>query len=266
MIRLSQRCTSSGAGYRTGSRVLVSTLSLWLGACDLSDSTRISLEIVAPMASATFTSADDVDPNADGTQIEVSVTAVHVRSGSVIELYRLEGGASVEATVATASVERGQALFRAFTLQAGDNALQARLQDAGQVSEPVTVRFRDTCGELAFVQPSSDDDDAIRLGPNDDLDGEACGGNFTTRVIASTGLSDGTEVTLLVNGSESRSTATQGGVAKFDDVLLDNRGETPNQLALRELIRLAPSSSSMPTCSSTARAHAARSVAPRALI
>jgi len=214
-------------------RMLVLASLLAAQGCDLSDPKRVSLEIVLPMDDAILTSENDVDPTTSGTQIEVTVSAVGIGGGEVIELYRVEAGEPLLATIATAAIADSQAVFEAFTLRTGENQLQARVQGTTRTSSPINVKFRDTCGQLAFVEPSMSNEDAIRLGPTDDLDNEECGDTFTTRVIASTGLPDGSEVILLVNGRDNSNAMTVGGVAVFDQVVLDYRGTEANRLALR---------------------------------
>ncbi len=201
--------------------------------CDLSDQQRVALLIVQPMDGVTLTSEADVATTVEGTQIDVTVDALGIDNSTVIELYRLESGEPLLATLTTAAITDNQAVFEGFTLRSGVNELQARVQGTTRTSNPVTVTFRDTCGKLSFVEPSMSNGESIRLGPSDDLDYEECGDMFTTRVIAGTGLPDGSEVVLLVNGRDNRTAMTVGGVAAFDEVVLDNRGSEANRLALR---------------------------------
>ncbi len=205
--------------------------------CNLSDPSGVHLTIVMPVDGAEFTSRDDVDPKLAGTQIEVLVTAQGIARDRVIELVRTQYGEPVTPSLATASVQDRVALFRAFTLQPGQNLLQARLKDTPLTSATVTVMYRDTCGKIAFVEPSASDvtAGALDLGPSDDLDAAPCGDAFTTRFIASTGLGDGSEVALIVNGEASALTTTSGGVAVFERVVLPRLGESANRIAIQVL-------------------------------
>ncbi len=81
--------------------------------------------------------------------------------------------------------------------------------------------------EVAFVTPAETGAGTISLGGGDDVDGEACGAAFTTRVIVS---STASSVRLLVNDTSVGSKDVANLTSVFDGIVFGNRGETANGL------------------------------------
>lgn len=186
--------------------------------CDFEERTPDTLQIVAPPNESTLQEADDRDRSTPGTQIAVTVEGA--RDGDVVELYRLLGGPPM--LVATATLERGAATFPLVTLFPGANRLQARDRRTGHMSLPITLYLEAPCSTFTFVEPRLPEGAAeLVLGPLDDQDGVPCGEGYETRVIAATGLPDGTRVTLLADGLPLRSGTTRGGTLVLDAVPLD---------------------------------------------
>jgi hypothetical protein len=203
--------------------------------CDYKDQTPAVLQIVAPTHGATIREDEDIDPDTQGIQIQVVVEGEG--EGHVLELERLRGGPPEQ--IATATLEGGRATFDDVVLFDGSNTLQARDPRTDRSSLPVTVYVQTTCRKIFFIEPElRPGATEMVLGPLDDRDGTPCGDSLAVRLIAGTGLPDGSWVTLVAGGATLANAATRGGVLELDPLVLDKTtlaalGSEPFELVLR---------------------------------
>jgi hypothetical protein len=205
------------------------------GACDYSDQPAPLLQIISPENGATILDGDDTDLGTQGVQIDVIVEGEG--EGHVLELNRLRGGPPER--IATATLNGGRAVFTGVSLFDGSNSLEARDPRTGRSSLPITFYVQSPCRKIFFIEPKLPQDASeLVLGPLDDSDGTPCGDSLSVRLIAATGLSDGSSVTLFAGDIALATQKTLGGVLQlepvvFDKATLDALGEAPFDLALR---------------------------------
>ncbi len=202
--------------------------------CSCSDSNPATLTILLPADGATLSPSDDADPDMAGIQFEVSMEATRLAAGEEISLFidasrfRADPVATPDATTEL----RDDATARiTVTLPVGEHELLACARNCGVQSEVVRITVSQSCAVITFVTPEPDPEGMdVRLGPGDDTDGEACGTTFQTDVRISTDAGDGQTAQLFVNGTPRVATQIDGTVANFQNVVLDNRGDTANRL------------------------------------
>ncbi|MFW5920808.1 MAG: hypothetical protein ACOCUS_03120, partial [Polyangiales bacterium] len=222
----------------SGRRLLVRTLAMFalagalpVAGCDCNGGGG-ALVILQPEKGATLSQMDDVDDDASGVQIEVVIGSMGLR-GEAVELFRASTAEEALESEAIASGTIGDDTRATLevTLEMGEQDLIACTAGCEESSDPVTVTLTDACADVTFVDPSPPADGGnLTLGPMDDTDGEACGETFGTNVLVSTDAGDGQEAQLFVNGEPTASSTIDGMLARFDNVTLGNRGETPNAL------------------------------------
>ena len=184
--------------------------------------------IVSPENGATLTNADDEDAKKKGVQISVAVDGYALESDEQIGL-RVDGD-EVGSVDPDAS---GHAVFEGVTLSSGKHILVATagINDVELESGEVRVEVQEECVALTFNSPEvPNDGDSLTLG-GDDCPSDT-GDAFTTRVEVSTDAGDGRKAQLIVNGRSVASAVIDGAIATFDDVVLSNRHDTPNTLAI----------------------------------
>src|SRR5262245_53137216 len=184
------------------------------GACDYKDAAPAVLQIVAPENGATLHDANDSDPDTQGVQVDVEV--IGEGEGHVLELGRLRGGPAER--IATTTLEGGRAVFSDVTLFEGPNNLQARDPRSARSSLPITLYVPPKCHQIYFIEPKLPlGASELVLGPLDDEDGSACGDGLSVRLIAGTGLPDGSVVTLYAGTHALVTSETRGGVLAIDE-------------------------------------------------
>ncbi len=224
------------ARIRGGVVVLMAALLAVVG-CDCSDGTSPArLEILYPEDGQRITLADDVDTAAPGVQIEVVAESRRLGADDAVALYvDLAGDVPEDGDTPIASAspdDAGMVDFGTVTLTNGVHRLQAFARDGGVQSQEVEVTIVESCATITFASPEPPSSGELTLGPSDDTDGEACGETFETSVVVSTDAGDGRPATLFVNGTPRATTTVEGTIATFEGVVLDNRGSTPNSLAV----------------------------------
>jgi hypothetical protein len=203
------------------------------GACDYKDEPPALLQIVSPESGAIIRDADDVDEDTQGIQIDVVVEGEG--DGHVLELER---GFPAE-RIATTTLENGRATFMRVSLFEGTNSLQVRDPRRGRSSLPINVHVQPSCRKIFFIEPMLPlGASELVLGPLDDNDGTACGDSLSVRLIAATGLPDGSVVTLFAGPHALITAETRGGVLQVDRVVFDKAtlmalGKEPFELVLR---------------------------------
>jgi hypothetical protein len=226
--------TKMATPRRTTTWLLLLSTALALG-CGDDDDPRVTID--SPENNATFTLADDLDPDAEGVQLDVSVSVTNVSEGEEVWLYT-DAGVLMDDPSATPDLTQptdadGGVVFR-VTLANGVHDLLACVQDCQHRSQQITVSVSDACAGIAFVDPTPVAGDSLVLGPDDDVVSEECGVEFGVDVQVVTTAADGTSLQLINNGTPGPTTSASGGIAIFEDVVLGNRGsETPNTLAVR---------------------------------
>ena len=209
-------------------------LASGLGAVGCGDDDVKSVEIESPTPGTTLTLAADVDPATEGVQIDVTVAIRNEDVGDDIWLYRNAAdadspGASPDAIQPVGP--DGRVVMR-LTLQPGLNDLLACDDDCDVRSRAVPVTLVDSCG-VNFIDPSPAAGEVTVLGSLDDVDGEACGEEFAVNVRVAALTPDGTSLQLFVNGMPGPTQLVASGMARFDNVVLGNRGSTTNTLTVR---------------------------------
>ena len=196
------------------------------------------VEIESPRAGATLTRIDDIDPATEGVQIEVQVAIVNEDPGEEVWLYRdanaLDGLDDSELPAPDAIGDLGDdgRLLLTLTLQPGLNTLLACTEGCSVRSRVVEVTLNDTCGGVVFIDPEPSAGTTTVLGATDDTVGAACGEEFGVDVRVTTLAPDGTNLQLFVNGAAGPTATAATGQARFTGVVLGNRGETTNTLAV----------------------------------
>lgn len=210
-----------------------SFLTLVVAGCDCDTLSRLT--IVAPASGATLTT--DADPSTPGFQVDVTVRTTVLSLGETVRLHADASAVEADPNVTTpftgiAGTTRDTVVR--MTLTPGDHALLAcAREECGVRSEPVDVTVDPgACPAIAFTAPALGTEPTIHLGPSDDQDGTPCGAEFTTNVTATVDAPDGTDVALLVNGVSAAMAEVVGGAVDFGDVVLGNRGDTPNSLEI----------------------------------
>lgn len=199
------------------------SLTTVLAACSGPPDTP-TITIVDPMDMAVLTLADDTLPGTAGLQITVSAETTNFAVGDIINL-RVG-----EATFPGAMVTEAETVeWTGVTIPSGATRLQAVSAEGAILSNEVVVNAEDACFTVTIVEPAPMGA-VLTLGPTDDTDGELCGETFETTVIVSTTAPDGSDARVFVNGTPRGSIRVMGGVARFDGVGLDNRGEAPNAI------------------------------------
>ncbi len=210
-------------------RVLWGLGALWLGVggCDCSPGGGPALVFVAPSDGATLTSADDLDPATSEVDLDVQI-ATQQLAGEAIDLFvDVDPREAVVPPTPTASgvpADDGTVTLR-VSLGYGVHTLYACARDC-DVFTSVTVDVSDGCPRLDFVEPAASGSRLVLGGP-DDVDGEACGAEFATDFVVSTDVGDGSSLTLFVNGVATATATVNGTVARFEGVILGNRGLEP---------------------------------------
>lgn len=187
-------------------------------ACDLAEDDLYALHITLPENDQTFVKREDTNPYAAGMQITVGVETAERRVP--LELLRLVGGAPE--VIARSITVDGLATFPSVTLFPGPNRLQARDSRSGRTSLPITAYFEDPCGSISFLSPLPPDDGLLVLGPQA---GGSCAQAYAIPLLASTGLRDGTRVSVLLGQRRVASGVTRGGTLSIAEVPIDERGQ-----------------------------------------
>ena len=204
-----------------------------LGACDCNggDTGARGLEIIAPPCGSTLSLADDEDPATEGLQLTVIARATRLDVGEDVSLYLDSSASDEDPPVATASIDDASMAMFVVTVPPGTHSLQARAREGGVVSPACPVSVSDSCAGISFVSPERDPAASrVTLGGTDDTDGMACGDTFETEVVVTTTAPDGTTAQIFVNGTPRGTTTVDAMIARFRDVVLDNRGDTPNTI------------------------------------
>lgn len=185
-----------------------------LTACDLAEEDLYALHISSPADDQTFLKQEDTDLYAAGMQIAVQVETAERRVP--VELLRLVGG--TPEVIARAITADGVARIPSVTLFPGANRLQARDTRSGRTSLPITVYFEEPCGQLSFLSPEPASSPRLLLGPKAS---GSCGQDYTIPLLASTGLRDGTRVSVLINKRRVASGVTRGGTLSIPEVPIE---------------------------------------------
>lgn len=201
--------------------------------CDCDSATR--LVIADPVDGATLTV--DVDPSTSGFQYDVVVRVGVLDVGETVRLYPdvtvLDDDPDAF-TPFTAVVGSDGTVRIRTRLDIGENQIVACARDACTLrSATARVMVEGVaCPDVSFTSPAPGTEDSIRLGPADDADGTPCGAEFATNVVANVDAPDGTDVSLLVNDVPAASAQVVSGAVDFGAVVLGNRGDDPNALAI----------------------------------
>lgn len=236
------RMTNGIESARTdGSRRLVVAMVVALavtgcGTCD--ETSPASLEITAPTAGASLTSADDVDSATPGFQYDVVVAARGLAEGEVVSLYPDASVVDADPYAIApyqAVVGSAETVTLRATLAEGSNSLVACARNACSVRSPivdVTVNAS-PCPSVVFTSPAPGTGSTLVLGGPDDADGTACGDSFKVDVRADVEAPAGTTVQLVVNGVNSASApVSSDGKVDFGAVTLGNRNTDANTLEI----------------------------------
>ncbi len=214
----------------------LAALGFTVGGCDCSSSSGPGLAFVSPTDGATLTSADDLDPATSEVEIDVQI-ATQGLAGEPVDLFLdVDPRALVVPPTADASgmpADDGVVTLR-LALGFGTHTLYACARDC-DVFASVTVDVSDGCPRLDFASPVARGSRLVLGGP-DDTDGDACGAEFTTDFVVSTDAGDGRALTLFVNGVATAMATVSGTVARFEGVVLGNRGLDPgdeNRIAVQ---------------------------------
>lgn len=189
--------------------------------------TLVSLVIEDPAGGTTLSASDDEDPNQPDVQRSIHVQTHGIALAETLTL-RMDGVdvASMEATA------DGAVVFARQTFTLGEHTLQVV---AGEFSsEPITVNVGRLCPRVDLVAPRLVDGASVTLGPRDDTRGLGCGDEFGVDVVAATDAGDGAILALLVNGTVRATQRVEGTVARFDGVVLGNRGSVPNRISFAQ--------------------------------
>ncbi|HKU42104.1 MAG TPA: VCBS repeat-containing protein, partial [Polyangiales bacterium] len=175
-----------------------------------------TLVIESPRDGQGIAFGDDLEPDREGLQINITVKAYAVDGNEDIVLS--VDGADVGSPVSPD--QNGVAVFKSVTLASGTHKLRA---SAGKVeSSETTISVNPACASVSWVTPRVPDGDRLTLGG-----GEMCpkepGDDYTIDVEISTDAGEGREVELVVNTTTKRTTKVQGSLAVFEDVPLNQR-------------------------------------------
>lgn len=199
-----------------------------------------TLELVTPANNADVTLAEDVDTATDGLQFDVLVNSTRLTAeDGDVSIYiepsidRSTFDPSTLTPAGTGAIqEDGTATIR-VTLTDGDYDVIACAREFCAVrSEVHHISVTTGCATISFTAPAAPTGGRTVLGPDDDEDGTACGETFQTTVSVSTDAGNGATVALMVNGVAAGTTNVAGTVAVFPGVVLGNRGDTANTLAV----------------------------------
>lgn len=215
--------------------VRMGVMSALLSAVACGDDDDPVVVIESPIDDSILTIADDVDPVMDGIQIAVDVTVMDEAEGEEVWLYTdasvLMETPEAEPTLVEPLTAEGAVSFLT-TLEPGVHDLLACVRDCSYRSQQVQVTVVAGCGGITFIDPSPTAGDFTVLGPDDDVDDDACGANFTTNVRVTTTAADGASLQLFVNGTPGPTTTAFGGQARFDGVVLGARAPDTNSLSV----------------------------------
>lgn len=205
---------------------LLLCLLAFASGCDLAEDDLYALRITFPEDEQAFRDSDDSDLSTPGMQISVRVETTE--DEVPLELLRLTGGTP---EIITRKLSKGRAAdFSAVTLFPGPNRLAARDARSKRMSQVITAYFEDPCGAITFIEPVPPPaGNELLLGPPD---GERCGQNYMIPLLASTGLRDGTRVSVLIGRDRVASGTTRGGTLQIAEVPIDLRDEQSFTLSL----------------------------------
>lgn len=189
------------------------------------------LEITSPVDGQKVTVVNDDNASTPGIQLTVQVKAHGIELSQDISLQVDDQ----EEDSATQDVNR-EVTFASVTFATGEHTLQAV---AGEIaSKQVSILVDDKCAGISFVQPaepSGEDETPVVLGPGDDTDGTPCGSSYAITVKIVTDAPRGSIADVLVNdiprGTET--VGVGGQLVTFTNVVLPNRGDTPNTLSVQ---------------------------------
>ncbi len=198
-------------------------LVLAVGGCDCSPSGP-SLAFLEPLDGAVLSAEDDLDPATSEVDVDVRLATEGI-AGETVELFLdvdpRDAVVPPDPTVVGTPADDGTVTLR-VALTYGVHTLYACARDCDLFAS-ISVRVSDGCPRIDFVEPVVRGGRVVLGGP-DDTDGEACGAEFTTTFVVSTDAGDGASVTLYVNGVATATTTVSGTVARFEGVVLGNRG------------------------------------------
>lgn len=208
--------------------------TLVVAGCDCDSISRLT--IVDPEDGATL--GVDADDTMSGFQYDVVVRVDVLDPGETLRVYTDASVLDTDPnapTPYTVIVGEDKSATLRVTLTPGTNPLVACARDACGMRSP-TVRVTVEAGEcpnIAFTNPPVGTDPSIHLGPSDDQDGSACGAEFAAAIRVNADVPNGTTLNLLVNEVAAASADAAEGVVDFGNVVLGNRGDTPNSLTVQ---------------------------------
>jgi hypothetical protein len=197
-----------GSFASSACKLFISTALLSVGTLGCgSDSSRVNeLKLLTPAPDQVLTMADDIDPNAEGLQLDVTGQSVGLREGTPIDLYIDGDDFGVEGEIG----DDDTITLEAVTLPPGEHRIHL-VTSVGEVKSDDMQKYT----FRALVIDSPDDGDVVA-----DSDGDEEGVQARV-VVEGFALEGDGEVTLFVDDDELRSLTLDGaGRAVFSGVTL----------------------------------------------
>lgn len=174
---------------------------------------KVQLIISSPLNGDTLDPNDDTDPNINGLNYNVTVVALNLEPGSIIELSSSSGNRSQQEFTGSNPI-----VFRNFTIatSSGTYTLIARVQNTEIESEPVTVtvNLEVECPTIEFLEPQNND----TISCNEDSSRSTPGFQYNIRVA--TNAQSGLELRLYIDSVLTAVTTVTSSVVEFNNVTL----------------------------------------------